>query len=156
MLFKNKPICFTKAQSPRQSWPFDFKNKPICFTKAQSNHFIIIILSYHQIAIEAIFQKRCPENRTRHFSKNFDKRPRECSICKGFRYKSWDVFLNSSKSGMFDSWYFVSNFQETCEPKKCEKPLLGEFRRTSRDLPELESESNFHRDVRRNSLKSGC
>ena len=41
-----------------------------------------------------------PERSTRHFSKNLDKRPREPSICKGFRYKSRDDRLNSPKSGV--------------------------------------------------------
>ena len=61
----------------------------------------IIILSYHQIIIEAILQMHFPENGTRHFSKNFDKRPGEIAFRKGFRYKSWDVWPNSPKSGMW-------------------------------------------------------
>ena len=59
------------------------------------------LLSYHQIIIEAILQMHFPENGTRHFSKNFDKRPGETAIHNGFRYKSWDVWPNSPKSGMW-------------------------------------------------------
>ena len=82
------------------------------------NHFIIlsyhyiIISSYHQIIIETFFRKHFPENRTRHFSKNFDKRPGESSFHKGFRYKSRDDWLNSPKSG-------VSHFSPTiCRSQK--------------------------------------
>ena len=46
-------------------------------------------------------RKRFPENRTCYFSMNLNKRPGESSFCKGFRYKSWDVWLNSPKSGIF-------------------------------------------------------
>ena len=44
-------------------------------------------------------QPKFPEKPTHHFLKNLDKRPGERSICKGFRYKSWDDRLNSPKSG---------------------------------------------------------
>ena len=74
---------------------------PLLYYQKTPNH--TIILSYHQIIIEAILQMHFPENGTRHFSKNFDKRPGEIAFHNGFRYKSWDVWPNSPKSGMWIS-----------------------------------------------------
>ena len=64
--------------------------------------------------ISAYEQPKFPEKRTRHFSKNLDKRPWETSICKGFRYKSRDDRLNSPKSG-----------------KNAKMPLLNELSRSA-------------------------
>ena len=62
-----------------------------------------IILSYHHIIISSYQQPDFPEKRTRHFSKNLDKRPGERTFRKGFRYKSRDDRPNSPKSGMWIS-----------------------------------------------------
>ena len=61
-----------------------------------------IILSYHHTIISSYQQPDFPEKRTRHFSKNLDKRPGERTFRKGFRYK-WDDRPNSPKSGMLIS-----------------------------------------------------
>ena len=54
MLFKNKPIYFTKAQSPRQSRQFDFKNKPKCFTKATQLGKLVFCAAVHCRANQVI------------------------------------------------------------------------------------------------------
>ena len=69
-----------------------------------SSYHHIIISSYHHIITSSYQQPDFPEKRTHHFSNNLDKRPGESSIRKGFRYKSRDDRLNSSKSGM---WIFL-------------------------------------------------
>ena len=65
-----------------------------------SSYHHITIPSYHHIVISSYQQPDFPEKRTRHFSKNLDKRPGESSIRKGFRHKSRDDRPSSPKSGM--------------------------------------------------------
>ena len=64
-----------------------------------------IMTSFHRIII-SLDQPKFPEKRIRHFPKNWNKRPGESSIHKGFRCKSRDDRPISPKSGM---WTFETS-----------------------------------------------
>ena len=102
---------------------------PLLYYQKTPNH--TIILSYHQIIIEAILQMHFPENGTRHFSKNFDKRPGETAIHNGFRYKSWDVWPNSPKSGMWKFSVRLSENFSSVRPKSFCPSVRPKFFRPS-------------------------
>ena len=101
MLFKNKPIYFTKAQSPRQSRQFDFKNKPKCFTKATQLGKLVFCAAVHCRANQVIscvpiktFRvpiKTCPVFQSRHL----------------LRYNQDNVCVPIKMFRMFQSRHFV-------------------------------------------------
>ena len=66
--------------------------------------------------------------------------------------ESWDIRLNSSKSGICIFCLFDSIFEKR---ENLKMPLFGELSRSSRDSFESDSDSKESRDVRLYSPKSG-
>ena len=71
--------------------------------------------------------------------------------------ESWDIRLNSSKSGIcIFCFFFTCDVDSTFEKREnLEMPLFGELSRSSRDSFESDSDSKESRDVRLYSPKSG-